>query len=32
MGLRDLAYSAYERRLAASLHRSNAAVPRHVGL
>ncbi len=32
MGLRDLAYSAYERRLAASLHRSKALVPRHVGV
>ena len=32
MGLRDLAYSAYERRLARSLARSQAPVPRHVGV
>ena len=32
MGLRDLLYGAYERRLSASLHRTNASVPRHVGV
>ncbi len=32
MGLRDLAYEVYERRLARSLVRSGAAVPRHVGV
>jgi len=32
LGLRDLVYSAYERRLARSLARSGAAVPRHVGV
>ena len=32
MGLRDLAYGAYERRLAHQLTRSGAAVPRHVGV
>ena len=32
MGLRDLAYGAYERRLARQLARSQAPVPRHVGV
>ena len=32
MGLRDLVYAGYERRLAASLARSSAPVPRHVGV
>ena len=32
MGLRDLAYSAYERRLVRQLARSQAPVPRHVGV
>ncbi len=32
MGLRDVVYGFYERRLAASLERSGAAVPRHVGV
>ncbi len=32
MGLRDLAYTAYERRLARSLARGEAPVPRHVGV
>ncbi|HWH28090.1 MAG TPA: isoprenyl transferase [Mycobacteriales bacterium] len=32
MGLRDLLYTAYERRLARSLTRSGAAVPQHVGV
>jgi len=32
MGLRDLAYGAYERRLALNLDRSGAAMPRHVGV
>ncbi len=32
MGLRDLVYGVYERRLAAGLHRSRAPVPRHVGV
>jgi len=32
MGVRDLVYSAYERRLASSLQRSSAPVPRHVGV
>ncbi|MEX2291294.1 MAG: isoprenyl transferase [Mycobacteriales bacterium] len=32
MGLRDLAYGLYERRLASALERSGAAVPRHVGV
>jgi short-chain Z-isoprenyl diphosphate synthase len=32
MGLRDLVYGAYERRLASSLQRSGAPVPRHVGV
>ncbi len=32
MGLRDLAYGAYERRLARSLGRVGASVPRHVGV
>ena len=32
MGLYDLLYSAYERRLARSLARSGAAVPHHVGV
>ncbi|MDP9434306.1 MAG: isoprenyl transferase [Actinomycetota bacterium] len=32
MGLRDLVYDVYERRLAASLSRSGAPVPRHVGV
>ena len=32
MGARDLAYAAYERRLARSLDRAGAAVPRHVGV
>jgi short-chain Z-isoprenyl diphosphate synthase len=32
MGVRDLLYTAYERRLAGALHRSSAAVPRHVGV
>ena len=32
MGLRDVAYAAYERRLAGSLARSSAAGPRHVGV
>lgn len=32
MGVRDLVYGAYERRLAASLARQRAAVPRHVGV
>ena len=32
MGLRDLLYGAYERRLSTSLHRTSAAVPRHVGV
>ena len=32
VGLRDLAYAGYERRLASSLDRAGAAVPRHVGV
>ncbi len=32
MGVRDLLYTAYERRLAASLLRGKAPVPRHVGV
>ena len=32
MGLRDLVYAGYERRLAASMARSSAPVPRHVGV
>ena len=32
MGLRDLVYAGYERRLAAALARSSAPVPRHVGV
>ena len=32
MGLRDVVYAAYERRLARSLARSGATVPRHVGV
>ena len=32
MGLRDLAYASYERRLARGLARSEAPVPRHVGV
>ena len=32
MGLRDLAYAAYERRLAHSLARRDGASPRHVGV
>jgi short-chain Z-isoprenyl diphosphate synthase len=32
VGLRDLAYGAYERRLARTLERSGATVPRHVGV
>ncbi|MEO6204175.1 MAG: isoprenyl transferase [Mycobacteriales bacterium] len=32
MGLRDVAYAAYERRLARTLARQHAAVPRHVGV
>ena len=32
MGLRDLAYGAYERRLSRSLVRRGAEVPRHVGV
>ena len=32
MGLRDIAYGVYERRLARSMERSGAAVPRHVGV
>jgi short-chain Z-isoprenyl diphosphate synthase len=32
VGLRDLAYGAYERRLARSLARDSAPVPRHVGV
>ena len=32
MGLRDLAYGAYERRLARALARTGAPVPRHVGV
>ena len=32
MGLRDVVYAAYERRLARSLVRSAAAAPRHVGV
>jgi short-chain Z-isoprenyl diphosphate synthase len=32
MGLRDLVYGAYERRLLSSLQRSGAPVPRHVGV
>jgi short-chain Z-isoprenyl diphosphate synthase len=32
MGLRDLVYDVYERRLSASLHRTAATVPRHVGV
>jgi short-chain Z-isoprenyl diphosphate synthase len=32
VGLSDLAYGAYERRLARSLERSGAPVPRHVGV
>ena len=32
MGLRDVAYELYERRLARGLLRSRAAVPRHVGV
>jgi short-chain Z-isoprenyl diphosphate synthase len=32
VGLRDVVYAAYERRLARSLVRSAAAVPRHVGV
>ena len=32
MGLRDLVYGVYERRLASSLVRTGAAVPRHVGV
>ncbi len=32
MGLRDLVYTAYEKRLARSLHARGAVVPRHVGV
>jgi short-chain Z-isoprenyl diphosphate synthase len=32
VGLRDLVYSAYERRLSTSLSRTPASVPRHVGV
>ncbi|MGB8650852.1 MAG: isoprenyl transferase [Mycobacteriales bacterium] len=32
MGLRDLVYGIYERRLEAGLQRSGASVPRHVGV
>ena len=32
MGVRDVVYGVYERRLARSLERSDAAVPRHVGV
>ena len=32
LGLRDVVYAAYERRLARSLERSGAVVPRHVGV
>lgn len=32
MGLRDLVYGLYERRLARTLERSGATVPRHVGV
>ena len=32
MGLRDVVYGAYERRLAKQLEQSHAAVPRHVGV
>ena len=32
MGLRDLVYTAYERRLARTLARTGAPVPRHVGV
>ena len=32
MGLRNVVYGAYERRLARGLERSGAAVPRHVGV
>ena len=32
MGLRDVVYGAYERRLARALERSGAPVPRHVGV
>ena len=32
MGLRDVVYGAYERRLARGLERSHARVPRHVGV
>ena len=32
MGLRDVVYGAYERRIARGLERSGAAVPRHVGV
>ena len=32
MGLRDLVYDVYERRLAGTLQRSAASVPRHVGV
>ncbi len=32
MGLRDVVYGAYERRLARTLERSGAAIPRHVGV
>ena len=32
MGLRDVAYAAYDKRLARSLATSSAAGPRHVGV
>ena len=32
MGLRDLVYTVYERRLAAALHAAGSPVPRHVGV
>jgi short-chain Z-isoprenyl diphosphate synthase len=32
MGLRDLVYGVYERRLASALHRAGSPVPRHVGV
>jgi short-chain Z-isoprenyl diphosphate synthase len=32
VGLRDVAYGIYEKRLAATLHRGRAPVPRHVGV
>ena len=32
MGLRDVVYGVYERRLASSLERASAPVPRHVGV